>query len=191
MEQNILNALQGLDGEVKGTNVSAGISFEFGGCIKLERGNFSMQISFYAKVYETKHKGIVSIDDWDIHDTHDYVLGGLPIDNISAFKTKLTEWGVGRIGEKLKFTTDEEKRAIAMAMQEDESLKKLYGKKFKVLDLLSKDEQNLLDLQYIVANFESCGNYLKENVAKHYNLGVQPTTPTLEEFEQKLVELTK
>jgi hypothetical protein len=192
MEQNILASLQGLDGEVKGTNVSAGLCFDFSGTIKIERGCFSMQISFYSKFYETKHKGIVLIDDWDVHDSHDYNLNGLPIDNITSFKAKLNEWGVGSIGNKLQFSNAEEKRAISMAMLEDENLKKLFGKKFKIWDLLSIDEQKLLDLQYVVANFKDCGEHIRNEVAKHYKIGEVPqTTPTLEEFELKLAELSK
>jgi hypothetical protein len=191
MENNILASLQGLDGEVKGTNVSAGLCFEFSGCVKLERGNFSMQVSFYAKVYETKHKGIIGIDDWDVHDTHDYNLNGLPIDNLSAFKSKLNEWGLSGVSHKLQFSSEEEKRAIGMVMLEDENLKKIFGKKFKVWSLLSVDEQKLLDLQYVIANFKGCGEHIRNEVARHYKIGVQPITPTLEEFELKLAELSK
>jgi hypothetical protein len=191
MENNILASLQGLDGEVKVTNVSAGLCFEFSGCVKLERGNFSMQVSFYAKVYETKHKGIISIDDWDVHDTHDYNLNGLPIDNLSAFKSKLNEWGLSGVSHKLQFSSEEEKRAIGMVMLEDENLKKIFGKKFKVWSLLSVDEQKLLDLQYVIANFKGCGEHIRNEVARHYKIGVQPITPTLEEFELKLAELSK
>jgi hypothetical protein len=192
MEQNILASLQGLDGQVKGTNVSAGLCFDFSGTIKIERGCFSMQISFYSKVYETKHKGVVSIDDWEVHDSHDYNLNGLPIDNLSAFKSKLTEWGVGSIGNKLQFSSAEEKQAIGMAMLEDENLKKLFGKKFKIWDLLSVDEQKLLELQYVVANFKECGDYIKQEVAKHYKIGEVPSNvPTLDEYQLKLAELSK
>jgi hypothetical protein len=192
MEQNILESLKGLEGKVKGTPKSAYTTLEYGGCIKIERGNFSMEIDFYAKLSETKHKGIISIDDWDVHDSDEYNLNGLPIDNISAFKTKLNEWGLSGIGNKLQFSSEEQKRAIAMAMLEDETLKKMFGKKFKVWNLLSVDEQKLLDLQYVVANFKDCGEHIRNEVAKHYKIGEVPqTTPTLEEFELKLAELSK
>ena len=196
MEQTILESLKGLEGGVvKGTNTSGYVNVEFSGSIKIERGSFSMSISFYAKVYETKHKGIVSIDDWDVHDTDDYNLNGLPIDNITAFKSKLTDWGVGSLGNKLKFSTEEEKRAIGMAMLESEELKKFYGKKFKVWSLLSVDEQKLLELQYVIANFKDCGDHMINEVAKYYKIGelvgVSPKIPTLEEFELKLAELSK
>ena len=191
MEQIVFESLKGLENaEVKVTNLTSGLSFEFGGEIKIERGAFSANICFYAKIYETKHKGVIQIDDWDINDTNSFNLNGLSIPNISAFRTKITEWGLSV--DKLQFSTVEEKRAIAMAMLQTEEVKRVFGKKFKVWDLLSVDEQRLLDLQFIVENFKGCGDHIKQQVATHYKIGVQPTpTPTLEEFELKLAELSK
>lgn len=191
MEQTILDSLKKLENaEVKVTNLTSGLSFEFGGEIKIERGAFSANICFYAKIYETKHKGVIQIDDWDINDTNSFNLNGLSIPNISAFRTKITEWGLSV--DKLQFSTQEEKIAICMAMLQNEDIKKVFGKKVKVWELLSVDEQKLLDLQLVVEKFESIGDHLKQQVATHYKMGVQPTpTPTLEEFELKLAELSK
>lgn len=196
MEQTILESLKGLEGSVvKGTNASAYLTFNFSGSVKIERGAFSMLIHFYSTLSETKHKGVISIEDWNINHTEDYNLNGLPIDSISSFKAKLTDWGVGSLGNKLQFTSEEEKRAICMAILENEELKKIFGKKFKVWDILSVDERMLLDLQYVVANFKSCNDYIRNEVAKHYKIGelvgVSPKIPTLEEYQAKLVELTK
>jgi hypothetical protein len=190
MEQNIFEVLQGLEGEVKGTNTSGHVNIEYCGSIKIERGNFSMDIHFYAKVYETKHKEIVMIDDWDVHDEDNYNLNGLPIDSLSSFKAKLTDWGFSGIGKKLEFTNEENKRAIAMAMLESEELKKIYGKNFKVWNLLSVDEQMLLDLNFVVENFNTCGVHIKNIFAKHYDLGVGENT-TLKQFQSKLKEVSK
>lgn len=191
MEQIVFESLKGLENaEVKVTNLTSGLSFEFGGEIKIERGAFSANICFYAKIYETKHKGVIQIDDWDINDTNSFNLNGLSIPNISAFRTKITEWGLSV--DKLQFSTQEEKIAICMAMLQNEDIKKVFGKKVKVWELLSVDEQKLLDLQLVVEKFESIGDHLKQQVATHYKMGVQPTpTPTLEEFELKLAELSK
>ena len=50
----------------------------------------------------------------------------------------------------------------------------------------------LLDLKYVIDNFENCGDYIRNEVAKHYKLVAQPEIkPTLEEYQTKLVELTK
>jgi len=186
MEQNIFEVLQGLEGEVKVGKSSSYLTHEFGGSINIKRGNFSMDINFSARVCETKHKGIVIIDDWDVHDSDNYNLNGLPIDSLSSFRAKLTEWGFGNVGKKLEFTNEEQKRAIAMAMVESEELKKIYGKKFNVMTLLSVDEHMLLDLNYIIDNFDTSGTHIKKIVSKHYGLGEETT---LEEYKAKLSDL--
>ncbi len=191
MEQNLLEGLKGLKGEVKSSTVSSYLGIQFNGRVKIERGNFSMNIYFYATVHETNHKGVIKIDDWDVNESDEHTFNGLPIDNISSFKTKLTEWGLGSIGNKLSFSNDEEKTAICLSMLENEELKKLYGKKFKVWELLSADEQKLLELQLVVETYENVGNSMKERVAQFYKMRVQPTIPTLDEFKLKLAELSK
>jgi hypothetical protein len=191
MEQNVFESLKGLEGEVKATSRSTYTQIEFGGSVKIERGNFSMVICFYARLSESRHKGIVSIDDWDVNDTEDFIFNGLPLDSVTNLKNQITQWGFEGMAKKLDFTNQEQKTAICMAMLESDDLKKMYGKKFKVWDLLSVDEQRLLDLQFVVENYKGCGEHIKNQVATHYKIGVQPTTPTLEEFELKLAELSK
>jgi hypothetical protein len=191
MELGILQSLKGLEGEVKATSRSTHTQIEFSGSVKIERGNFSMVICFYARVSEIKHKGIISIDDWDVNDTEDLIFDGLEVDSLSNLKNKIKDLGFEKMGNKLDFTNEEQKRAICMAMLESDDLKKMYGENFKVWELLSVDEQKLLDLQLVVENFKGCGEHIKNMVATHYKIGVQPTIPTLEEFELKLVELSK
>ena len=192
MELGILQSLKGLKGEVKATSQSTYTQIEFGGSVKIERGNFSMVLCFYARVSESKHKGIISIDDWDVNDTEDLIFDGLEVDCVNTLKNKIKDLGFGKMGNKLDFTNEEQKRAICMAMLESDDLKKMYGEKFKVWELLSVDEQRLLDLQLVVEKFESIGDHIKNIVATHYKIGEQPTPkPTLKEFELKLAELSK
>ena len=192
MELGILQSLKGLEGEVKATSESTYTQIEFGGSVKIERGNFSMVICFYARLSESKHKGIISIDDWDVNDAEDLIFDGLEVTCLDTLKNKIKDLGFDKMGKKLDFTNQEQKTAICMAMLESDDLKKMYGENFKVWELLSVDEQRLLDLQFVVENFKGCGEHIKQQVATHYKIGVQPTpTPTLEEFELKLAELRK
>ena len=192
MEQNVFESLKGLEGEVKATSESTYTQIEFSGSVKIERGNFSMVLCFYARVSEMKHKGIISIDDWDVNDSHSFIFNGLPLDSVTNLKNQITQWGFESMAKKLDFNNQEQKTAICMAMLESEDLKKMYGENFKVWELLSVDEQKLLDLQFVVENFKGCGEHIKEQVAIHYKIGEQPKPkPTLEEFELKLAELSK
>jgi len=192
MEQNVFESLKGLEGEVKATSESTYTQIEFSGSVKIERGNFSMVICFYARISEMKHKGIISIDDWDVNDSHSFIFNGLPLDSVTNLKNQITQWGFESMAKKLDFNNEEQKTAICMAMLESEDLKKMYGENFKVWELLSVDEQKLLDLQFVVENFKGCGEHTKEQVAIHYKIGEQPKPkPTLKEFELKLAELSK
>jgi hypothetical protein len=191
MEDFILKALKGAEGDVVAETYSTSLSFEFGGSIIMKRGTFEQRIYFFARVYETKHKGVFGIDDWDVNDVTDIKLDGLPISEVHKTKQKVEDLGMKSLADRLGFTQEEHKIAICQCMLRDEQLKLLYGKKFKVWDLLSVDEQRLLDLQFVVENYKGCGENLKNQVATHYKIGVQPTTPTLEEFELKLAELSK
>ena len=193
MEQTFLDSLQGLsNGEVKGTSVSTYVNVEFSGSVKLERGAFSMVIHFYCKVSESRHKGVVSIDDWDVNDSSDFIFNGLPLDSITNFKNKLTEWGISSVGKKLDFTNEEQRRAICECMLKDEEVKKVYGKNFKIWDILSDEEKKLLDLKLVIEKFKTIGDHLKGEVGRYYKLMDNTQTyPTLKEYQAKLVELTK
>jgi hypothetical protein len=158
----------------------------------MKRGTFEQRICFYARVYETKHKGVFGIDDWDVTDVTDIKLDGLPISEVHKTKQKVDDLGMKSLADRLGFTREEEKTAICQCMLQDKQLKLLYGNDFKVWELLSTDEQKLLELQYVVANFNGCGDYMKQEVSKHYKIGEVPsTTPTLKDFKKKLSEVSK
>jgi hypothetical protein len=144
MENTLLNALKGVQGDVVAENHLTNLSFEFGGSIIMKRGTFEQRIYFYARVRETRNKGVFSIDDWEVTDVTDIKLDGLPISDLSKTKQYVENLGMKSLADRLGFTSEEEKIAICQCMLQDKQLKLLYGKDFKVWHLLSDDEKKKL-----------------------------------------------
>ncbi len=189
----LLNALKGAEGDVIAINDSTSVSFEFGGSIIMKRGTFSQRIHFWARVSETRHKGVISIDDWDSNEISDIKLDGLPIDEVYKTKQKVEELGMTTLANRMEFSGTEQKIAICQCMLRDEQLKLLYGKDFNVWELLSDDEKKVFDLKYVVENYDNASVHTKLELAKHFGLIEisNNNVPTLKEFKKKLSEVSK
>jgi hypothetical protein len=189
MENTLLEALKGVNGNIVAESHSTDLTFEFGGSIVVKRGTFEQKIYFYAHINESRHKGVIQINDWDVNDVTDVKLGDLPIDNLDAFKQKLKEWGLSSLANNLDITTENQKIAISQCLLQDKQLKLLFGKNFKVWELLSVEEQKLLELKFVIEKFNPSGNHLQTEVARYYKINEINTT--LDDFKTKLAELAK
>jgi hypothetical protein len=192
MEQNVLGLLKGLNGGVKFSPINSSVKIQFDFEVEMKRGKFSQIFGVWASIYESQFKGIICIEEWDIHTVVAVELDGLPIDNFNAFKQKLVDWGFKGISEKLEFTHEERKEAILNVIANDIKLKKIFGKNLKVWGLLPVDELKLLQLKQIVEDYNLFGDHTKNEVAKYYKINEGSTNiPTLDDFQAKLVELAK
>jgi hypothetical protein len=191
MEQTILETLKGIDGTLKAKAHNVNLLFNFGGSAEVERGTFKLNIEFTSTFYETKHKDVIKLDDYDVFNSYDYSLNGLQIDNIVVFKDKLKSWGLNSICEKLTLKAQDELIIIGNILFNDESVKKMFSKNLKVWDILTKEEQMLLELKYIVSNFNESLIDEKIEVAKHYGIVGDNLTTSVKAFKVKLAELTK
>jgi hypothetical protein len=197
--ENLLNGLKIVQGEIKTNVVSETFSLELSGTFTMQRGNFKVDLSYYGRMYKTRHENFIGIDDWEIQDQSNIMIGDLPIDSITQLRTKLIESGLSTLANSIGFTVKEEENTLFEVIQNHSYFKKMYGKNAKLWKLLSEDEQMLLDLKYVCNNFETCGNHLKELVSAFYgiNKGFNDAgeeikiIPFKEVFKIKLTELTE
>lgn len=187
MEQNVLSMLNDLNGENKVTLTERYFNVEIGGEILIERGSFKGSFEFSARLFESRHKGYICLDEFDVHITNGFDLGGIPIDDLDKFKNQLSNWGIGKkLTEKLGFSRQEQEKAILLSLSNSSRVKQLFGKNVKFLDLLSVEEGMYLDLKYLIDNFkDQKDSYLLGLVGEYYGLG---KNPTIDELKLKLIE---
>lgn len=153
MINNLFNGLETITGEIKTESINENFSIEVSGKFKMVKGNFQQEFSYYARIYEFRYHGYVGIDDWNI-DTEKCFLGDLPIDNIYTFKDMLSKGGLTTISNSLGFSTEENKMGMYEVIGKHKHFLKVYGKKIKIWDALTKAEQKLINLDFVIANYD-------------------------------------
>jgi hypothetical protein len=120
-------------------------------------------------------------------------LGELPIDSLSALKTTLTNSGLTTLANSLGFSNEEVIAAMRFHVQNHKIFKAVYGKKVILWDLLSAEEQAEETLAYVLNNYDSCPNYVKQQcgvvgVDEEGNT-IPNYIPTKEELQEKFLGL--
>lgn len=202
MQSLLANGLKIVQGDLKVENVTEGFSLELHGKFIMKRGEFQQTCSWYGRMYETRFgDNIIGVDDWEITETRNIKLGELPIDEIDPFKKSLETSGLRTLANSVGFSNEEETKAIYQAIINHKDFKKAYGKKVIFWNALSVDEQKLIELKFVCSNYETCGDYMKKEVGKHYGIDTEldpndannfiKVIPSLEVCQAKLVELAK
>lgn len=201
--ENILGGLKVLEGKTETKSITEGISAELNGKFTMKRGNFSIDLYYYARLYErtinNKTQIAIAIDDWEIQDRTNAMLGDLPIDNVSSLQNELKNIGLSTLANKIGFNDDEEKQALYEVIKNHKYFKLIYGKNAILWESLTKDEQKLMELKYVCENYETCGEYYKKEVGAFYGIDKDPkdennydkVIPSLEVCQAKLEELSK
>ena len=201
--ENILSGLKVLEGKIETKSIIEDVSPELNGKFTMKRGNFTIDLDYYVRLYErtlnNKTQIVISIDDWEIQDRTNAMLGDLPIDNVDSLQTQLRNSGLSTLANKIGFNHDEEKQALFEVIKNHKYFKLLFGKNAILWDLLSKDEQKLMELKYVCENYETCGDFYKKEVGAFYGIDKDPNDenntakviPSLEVCQLKLAELSK
>ena len=201
--ENILGGLKVLEGKTETKSITEGVSTELTGKFTMKRGNFSIDLDYYARLYEktlnNKTQIVIAIDDWEIQDSTNAMLGDLLIDDVSSLQTQLRNSGLSTLANKIGFNSDEEKQALCEVIKNHKYFKLIFGKNAILWESLSKDEQKLMELKYVCENYETCGDFYKKEIGAFYGINKDPNDennydiviPTLEICQQKLAELSK
>ena len=199
--ENILSGLKVLEGKIETKSKREGVSTELNGVFTMKRGNFSIDLEYDVRLYErvmsTEKQKIVAFDDWDIQDRTNAMLGDLPIDNVGSLRTQLANSGLSTLANKIGFDYEEENRVICEVIKNHKYFKLIFGNNAILWELLSKDEQKLMELKYVCENYETCGDFSKKEVGAFYGIDKDPNDennkviPSLEVFQLKLAELSK
>lgn len=152
--ENFLSNFANTNTEVTSSNANLSVSPEFYGTIDINKGALTIKIHFWAKLYKMKYDNCISLDDWDIHNTSDVSFGGMPIDNISALKTMLNNSGLTTIANGLDINTNEEKKEICFQLEQSKIFKDIFGKKAKMFNNLSGNEQKNIKLKFVIDNYD-------------------------------------
>jgi hypothetical protein len=152
--ENFLSNFANTNTEVKSSNANLSVYPEFSGEIDITKGALTMTIHFYARVYKMKYDNCISLDHWDIDDTTDISFGGMPIDNIVALKTTMTNSGLTTVANGLDITNDDYKREICIQLEQYKMFKDIFGKKARLFPLLSKEEKTQAALKFAIDNYD-------------------------------------
>jgi hypothetical protein len=191
--ENLLKELLVVGNETKMTSVSETASVEVSGRFELAKGNFKQEFSYWARTYD-KLVGFAKIDDYETEE-HKCSLGELPIDSLSKFTQSLHDSGLDTIANAIGFSDDEVRKAMYEHIQQHKIFKAVYGKKVILWDRLTQEEQQKEMITYVIANYDTCGEYLKRqcgvNVFDEEGNIVPNGVPTKGVLEFVLGELKK
>lgn len=189
---NLFNGLQLVSGEVKVETLRESFGLEVNGAYKMIKGNFEQEFSYYARLYKSNYENYVGVDDYNVDDEK-CNLGGLPIDNIDQLKRTLSESGLSTLASSIGFTEEEKDKAMYQTIQNHKDFIKCYGKKTTLWDLLSKEEQKLVQVKHVIDNYDTCQDYQKSSLCivreDEFGNTIKNYVPTLEEVKELAKEL--
>lgn len=186
--ENIFSGLEVLNGEVSSKILGDSFHLNLSGEIEVTKGNLSCTYNFWCNTFEYKYaENLIGFDDvdWDFCGAK---LGNLPIDSLNTLKSKLAESGLTTLANSLEIDNHEIRKQISLHLASNKTLIKVYGKKFRIFENLSEEEQTILKLDYVISNYDSRGVYEKTqfNITEDDEEGnkIVPTLEQLNEFRK-------
>jgi hypothetical protein len=186
--ENIFSGLEVLNGEVSSKILGDSFHLNISGEIEVTKGNLTCTYNFWCNTFEYNYaENLIGFDDFD-WDFGNAKLGNLPIDNLIILKDKLSESGLTTLANSLEISCGEIRKQICLHLASNKTLIKVYGKKFRVYENLSEEEQTILKLDYVISTYDKRGLYEKTqfNITEDDENGnkIVPTLEQLIEFRK-------
>lgn len=182
------------DATITTNSVNFHHSFNTGGTVTIQKGKLSIDVSFYANLYESQLRNTVDFEEFEITDYLNVTLGGIPIDNIDVFLASLRRDGMTTIANKLTLSDIDIKIEISKKLEEDKVFKAVFGKKTIVLSRFTNTEKENYYVQYAIDNYSSelfnLYNFSRFKVElrdPETDLILGSRIPTIQELNAKLV----
>lgn len=178
--------------EVETSAVNFNHSMSTGGSMTLTKGGLKMDIHYYTNIYLTSMEGVAGLDDYDITDYTNVSIGGLPVDNLSAFLGSLRSNGMATVANKIEITQEEMLIAISKEIEKTKVFKLIYGKNAILTSSFTTTELTNYYIHYLIKNynpelFESY-YFTRFKIEEENELKVKvKRIPTIEELTAQIV----
>jgi hypothetical protein len=160
----ILKGLNSVSGKVVYNSVEETgdcCTLRYHGKFTIAKGDFVQSYSFWADVTKMVYGGFITIEELDYQED-ETTLGGLPIDNINAFKDMLTKSGLTNVAKSLEIDNSEITNFCYRRVSESKTVKRLFKAPFKIYNCLTATEKKVVKLDFVIANFSTSSNYEKK-----------------------------
>ena len=185
---NIFENLK-LDGEIKTEVLSTGCSLGVSGSFRLSRGIFTQEFSWWGNVYESRYKGYLTFDDYDI-DLQSTYLGDVRVDNLSKFRDSLKNSGLNTLSSQFEFSDNEKDSGMYTALKSNKMIDVVFEGNKGFFRLLSEIEQTIIKLTRVINNYDTVGDYDKVDATISKDYKVIPTLEELIELRNQLIHET-
>lgn len=173
--------------------INENFSVELSGKIKMIRGSFSQERTYWCRLHKSKYGTFVTYDEID-GDELDCMLGNVKIDNLKNLKDMLTKSGLSTLSNSIGFTYEEFCGAAIEAMQQH-SMLGIFGNDVRFWQLIPIEEQVKIRLQFVIANYDT--NLVSKSEKQSFGIVVfdgdgevvPDGIPTKEQFIEKLNNL--
>jgi hypothetical protein len=159
------------------------------GSFDIQKGSLKQTIDFYANLYESRYKGFIVVDDWDINERSNTEFSGIKVDDLDKLIESLKNSGLKSLAEGLRISNDEILVELSKQIECSDIFKRMYGDDFKMLDALSKEDIEIVKIQNVIDNYGNHNQYDIKPYLKKID-GLEATRePSIQELQEIINQL--